>query len=204
MRSLVPIIAAFAMTCVSNVWANGLDDLHAFVSHFQTATGQFTQRVSSSSGKVMQSSGEFAFARPGKFRWTYEKPYLQVIVADGRKLTIYDQDLNQVTVRPLTEALGSTPAAILFGDGALEKNFDLKDAGSHDGLNWLSATPKSHDTTFATIRIGFREGQLAAMELHDALGLTTDLEFVDVLRNAAVRPDTFEFVPPKGADVLQN
>lgn len=198
------VLLALAVSGVPNVWAGGLDDLHAFVANFQSATGQFSQRVASSSGKVSQSNGEFAFARPGKFRWTYEKPYLQVIVADGQKLTIYDQDLNQVTIRPLTDALGATPAAILFGEGNLEKSFDLQDAGSHDGLDWLSATPKTHDTTFAQMSIGFRDGKLAAMELHDALGQTTELGFTDVVRNAAVNPKLFKFVPPKGADVLQN
>ena len=204
LRFFGAVVATLAASGVLSVWAGGLDDLHAFVANFQSATGQFTQRVVSSSGKVSQSSGEFAFARPGKFRWTYEKPYLQVIVADGQKLTIFDQDLNQVTIRPLTNALGATPAAILFGEGNLEKSFILKDAGSHDGLDWLSATPKTHDTTFAQMSIGFRNGKLAGMELHDALGQTTELGFTDVVRNAAVSPKLFKFVVPEGADVLRN
>lgn len=183
--------------------AGGLEALHAFVSQFQTAQGDFTQRASNGH-KVIESSGQFIFARPGRFRWSYHKPYEQVIVADGEKLTIFDRDLNQVTVRKLNDALGSTPAAILFGDNALEKSFLLKDAGSRDGLDWLEATPKTHDTTFERIDIGFRSGELAAMELHDALGQTTQLVFSNVERNIAVTADTFRFVPPPGADVLQN
>lgn len=183
--------------------AAGLDALHAFVSQFQSARGQFLQRASNGN-KVTESSGQFIFARPGKFRWTYLKPYEQVIVADGEHLTIFDRDLNQVTVRKLTDALGSTPAAILFGDAPLEKTFDLKDMGTRDGLDWLEATPKSHDTTFQSIEIGFRGNELASMELHDALGQTTRLLFTNVERNVAVNADTFRFVPPAGADVLQN
>jgi outer membrane lipoprotein carrier protein len=183
--------------------AGGIEDLHTFVGQFQSARGEFSQRATNGQ-KTTQSSGQFVFARPGKFRWTYQKPYEQVIVADGEKLTIFDHDLNQVTVRKLTDALGSTPAAILFGDNALDKSFDLKDGGSRDGLEWLEATPKSHDTTFARIDIGFRQGELASMELHDALGQTTVLVFTNVQRNAPVTADTFRFVPPPGADVLQN
>jgi outer membrane lipoprotein carrier protein len=198
----VLLVAALAGSPAVAV-AGGLDALHTFVSQFQSARGEFTQSASNGS-KTTESSGQFVFARPGKFRWTYQKPYEQVIIADGEHLTVYDHDLNQVTVRRLTDALGSTPAAILFGDNSLEKSFQLKDAGTRDGLDWLEATPRSHDTTFERIDIGFRQGELATMQLHDALGQTTRLVFTNVQRNAGVTADTFRFVPPPGADVLQN
>jgi outer membrane lipoprotein carrier protein len=71
-------------------------------------------RVENGSSKVVNtSSGSFVFSRPGKFIWTYQKPYEQVIQADGEKLFIYDKDLNQVTTKKLGNALGSSPAAIL-------------------------------------------------------------------------------------------
>ncbi|MGA2550416.1 MAG: outer membrane lipoprotein chaperone LolA [Burkholderiaceae bacterium] len=204
LRRLLGVVLVAGLAGSSTVSrAGGLDALHTFVNQFQSARGEFTQKATNGR-KTTESSGQFIFARPGKFRWTYLKPYEQVIVADGDKLTIFDHDLNQVTVRKLTDALGSTPAAILFGDNALEKSFDLKDAGSHDGLDWLEAIPKSHDTTFQKIDIAFRQGELAAMELHDALGQTTQLRFTNVERNVPVNADTFRFVPPKGADVLEN
>lgn len=185
--------------------ADALDDLRAFATQTKTAKGSFTQRVVSRTRKASTpASGDFVFARPGRFRWTYRKPYEQVLVADGEKLSIYDKDLNQVTVRKLGDALGSTPAAILFGSGDLDKSFDLKDTGVRDGVSWLEATPKGCDTTFERIAIGFRNGELAAMELHDALGQVTMLDFSDVVRNPKVDPSTFVFTPPKGADVLQN
>ncbi len=203
-------LLVFAL-CLGPLWigptlpaeAGGLEALHSFVSQFQSARGEFVQRVSNGQ-KTTQSSGQFIFARPGKFRWSYQKPYEQVIVADGERLTVFDRDLNQVTVRKLNDALGATPAAILFGDNALDKSFDLKDAGSRDGIDWLEATPKSHDTTFERIDIGFRGAELASMQLHDALGQTTELVFSHVERNVPVTADTFRFVPPAGADVLQN
>jgi outer membrane lipoprotein carrier protein len=188
--------------------ANALDDLHAFASQTKTAKGSFVQHVQSRTKASAPTSGDFVFARPGRFRWSYTKPYEQLLVADGEKLSIYDKDLNQVTVRKLGDALGSTPAAILFGSSDLDKSFDLKDAGVRDGVAWLDASPKSkrgdEPSQFEKISIGFRNGELAAMELKDALGQTTLLEFSNVERNPKVDASTFAFTPPKGADVLQN
>jgi outer membrane lipoprotein carrier protein len=185
--------------------ASALDDLHAFASQTRSARGSFTQHVVSRTQRPAQiTSGDFVFARPGRFRWEYTKPYEQLLVADGQKLSIYDKDLNQVTVRKLGDALGSTPAAILFGSSDLDQSFTLTDAGVHDGIAWLDATPKGNDTQFQKVSIGFRDGQLAAMELKDALGQTTMLEFSNVERNPKIDASTFAFTPPKGADVLQN
>jgi outer membrane lipoprotein carrier protein len=200
------IVTAFAalMTCGVAAHANALDDLHAFAAQTKTARGSFTQHVASRTKASAPTSGEFIFARPGRFRWSYNKPYEQLLVADGEKLSIYDKDLNQVTVRKLGDALGNTPAAILFGSSDLDQSFDLKDAGTRNGVAWLDATPKSKDTQFEKISIGFRNGELAAMELRDALGQTTMLEFSNVERNPKIDASTFSFTPPKGADVLQN
>ena len=198
-------VAALFVVTLGVAHANAVDDLRAFAAKTQSAKGTFTQRVTSRSGKAPQvASGDFVFARPGRFRWTYSKPYEQLLVADGEKLSIYDKDLNQVTVRKLGDALGSTPAAILFGSSDLDKSFALKDVGVRDGVAWLEATPKSRDTAFEKVSIGFRNGELAAMELRDALGQVTMLDFADGERNPTVDASTFAFVPPKGADVLQN
>ena len=203
LASLVVAASLFAATGLAQ--ANALDDLKAFASGTQTAKGTFTQTVVSRSARAPQAtSGDFVFARPGKFRWSYTKPYEQLLVADGTTLSIYDKDLNQVTTRKLGDALGGTPAAILFGSNDLDKNFALADAGTRDGIAWLDATPKTKDTAFERISIGFRKGELAAMELHDALGQVTQLVFAGVERNPKVDASTFVFTPPKGADVLKN
>ena len=193
------------LAIVVDARASALDDLQAFATQTKSAKGTFTQRVVSRTQKASPAtSGDFVFARPGRFRWTYSKPYEQVLVADGEKLSIYDKDLNQVTVRKLGDALGNTPAAILFGSNEIDKNFELKDAGTRGGVAWLDATPRGKDTTFERISIGFRNGELAAMELRDALGQITMLDFANVERNPKVDGATFAFTPPKGADVLQN
>jgi outer membrane lipoprotein carrier protein len=156
-------------------------------------------------GKVVETAaGTFVFARPGKFRWTYEKPHKQVLVADGAKLWIHDPDLNQVTVKRMDRALSSTPAALLAGKDDITALFTLRDAGAANGLNWVEAAPKEKDTGFERVRLGLQGRALAAMELHDQLGGRTMLRFLDLKPNAPLAADAFAFTPPKGADVLED
>lgn len=191
------------LSATGAVRADALAQLKQFVEGTHSARGSFTQQVYSKSGRKPQvASGSFAFARPGKFRWTYEKPYAQLLVGDGVKLWVYDQELNQVTTKKLGQALGSTPAAILAGDNAMEKNFQLKDAGSAEGLEWVEATPKATDSSFERVRLGFAGGQLKAMVMNDNFGQTTSLQFGQIERNPSIDPAQFRFVPPKGADVV--
>lgn len=183
--------------------ADALAQLKQFMDGTRSARGSFSQQVVGKSGrKPQQASGTFAFQRPGKFHWVYEKPYAQLLVGDGVKLWAYDQELNQVTVKKLGQALGNTPAAILAGENALERNFVLQDAGSAEGLEWVEATPKGGDSSFERIRLGFVGGQLKAMVLNDNFGQTTSLQFDKLERNPAIDAAQFRFVPPKGADVV--
>nr|WP_315395463.1 outer membrane lipoprotein chaperone LolA [uncultured Duganella sp.] len=189
--------------------ATALDQFKTFVASTKAAKGEFTQRqVKNSNGEaakpVPPSSGTFLFARPGKFIWTYVKPYDQVLQADGDKLYIFDKDLNQVTVKALGNALGSSPAAILFGSNDLEKNFTLSEAGTRDGMEWLKAVPKAKDTSFDQITIGLRDGLPQAMELKDSFGQTSVLTFSKFEKNPALTATSFKFVMPKGADVFNN
>lgn len=195
--------AAVLSCMVGAAHAGALDDLRRFATDTRSATGTFTQSQPRKGQSAGESTGQFAFSRPGRFRWTYEKPYEQVLVADGDKLFIYDKDLNQVTVRSLGSALGESPAAILFGSADLDTRFTLTEAPARDGANWVDAVPKTRDSTFEKVSIAFRDGQLDAMELRDAFGQTSVLKFAGIARNAAVAPELFKFTPPKGADVLQ-
>jgi len=204
--------AAALLIALSPVFAHAsaLDQFKSFVAGTQSAKGEFTQRLVKATGagtdvKVSTpSTGSFIFARPGKFIWLYQKPYEQLLQADGDKLYIYDKDLNQVTVRKLGDALGSSPAAILFGSNDLEKNFALKEGGSKDGLEWLEATPKAKDTTFDRIGIGLKDGVPHAMELRDSFGQVSLLTFSKFEKNPSLPAQQFKFVVPKGADVFNN
>ena len=185
--------------------AAGIDQLRAFLSQTKSARGEFAQRVGGrNSPKVQSSSGTFVFQRPGRFRWTYAKPYEQVIVADGETLYLFDKDLNQVTVKKLAGAIPASPASILFGSNQFEKDFEVRDAGTRDDLEWIVATPRARDTPFDRIEIGFKDGLPAAMQLADSFGQTSQLRFSKVERNPTVDPQTFRFTPPPGADVLDS
>ncbi len=207
------LAGAALMLSASHAFASGTEQLKAFVAQVRSAKGDFTQQIVKAPAKGASaaqalpkasdnSSGTFVFSRPGKFIWTYQKPYQQVLQADGEKLYVYDKDLNQVTERKLSGALGASPAAILFGSNDLDKNYTLRDAGEKGGIDWLEMLPKAQDTQFQRIGIGFRNGTLAAMELHDVFGNVTLLTFMNMQTNPPLKADTFKFVVPKGADVI--
>jgi outer membrane lipoprotein carrier protein len=201
-------LIAITLACAGQASATALDQFKSFVASTKAAKGEFTQRQikkTSSTAKVPPvSSGTFVFARPGKFIWTYSKPYVQVLHADGEVLHIYDKDLNQVTEKKLGDALGSSPAAILFGSNDLDKNFTLSEGGLRDGLEWLNAVPKAKDTSFEQISIGLRNGVPEAMELRDTFGQTSVLAFKNFEKNPVLPAQQFKFVVPQGADVFKN
>ncbi len=183
--------------------AASLQRFSEFINETLTARGEFEQKIFDRNRKLLQESrGTLAFSRPGKFRWSYVKPYAQLIVGDGSKVWIYDEDLKQVTVKKLDQALGSTPAALLAGNNEAMRAFMLSDRGAKDGLEWLEALPRDKESSFERIRMGFSSSGLIVMELVDSLGQTTVLRFASLERNPRLDPGLFRFSPPKGADVI--
>ncbi|HEX5091075.1 MAG TPA: outer membrane lipoprotein chaperone LolA [Burkholderiales bacterium] len=183
--------------------ADALERFRAYLRETHAARTEFEQKVYDRNQRLVQaSSGTFAFQRPGRFRWQIRVPYEQLIVGDGERVWIYDPDLNQVTVRSLGHALGSTPAALLAGSTEVERAFELSEAGQADGLEWLDAKPRDKDAGFERIRLGLSGQGVEAMELQDHFGQTTRLRFSRLVRNPTFEASTFRFTPPKGADVL--
>lgn len=183
--------------------AASVDALKSLLNQTTTARSRFAQVVLDKNNKTLQqATGTMEFARPGRFRWEYNKPYEQVIVGDGTRLWIYDKDLNQVTVRKLDRALGASPAALLAGSNEIDKSYTLKGAGESGGFDWLEATPRTQDTAFERIRLGFGKTGLEAMELKDQFGQTTVIKFSELERNVKIAPDAFKFTPPQGAAVI--
>lgn len=183
--------------------AGAVDRLHQFLASTKTLKAEFAQRVIIKGGrKPQESSGVVAISRPGKLRWDIRKPYPQLVVSDGEKVWIHDSELQQVTVRKVGQAIGSSPAALLSGSNDLERNFTLSEAGEHEGLLWVEALPKSGDSGFERVRIGFAGTDLKAMELQDSFGQTTLIRFSALERNPALPPSTFRFVPPAGVDIV--
>jgi outer membrane lipoprotein carrier protein len=177
--------------------------LQTFIAKTQAMSAQFSQVVYDRKGrKTQEATGSFQLQRPGKFRWTYQKPYEQLIVGDGKRVWIYDKDLAQVTARPFDRAIGESPAALLAGNNEIEKFFNVKETGRTDDLDWVEATPKSQEGSFERVRIGFKGDELQVMELKDRFGQTTLLRFSKLQRNPALPAELFRFTPPKGVDVL--
>ena len=197
------IVAVLCLTVAHVANAGAIDKLHRFLESTKTMRADFAQIVVAKNGKrPQQSTGVMMFSRPGKFRWQIERPYSQLLVGDGMKVWIYDPDLRQVTVKTVGTALGGTPAALLAGDSSLEKNFTLGEAGEREGLEWLEAIPKSQDSGFEKLLLGFAGNDLKAMELFDNFGQTTSLLFSQLERNPSLAASLFRFTPPAGADVI--
>jgi outer membrane lipoprotein carrier protein len=210
-------LAGGLLVVASHAMASGTEALKNFVAQVHSASGEFSQRqikapsAGSASAAMSQlsgpSTGTFSFARPGKFIWDYHTPYEQLLEADGETLFVYDKDLNQVTERKLGNALGASPAAILFGSNDLAAHYTTRDAGVKEGIDWVELTPKDKDTQFQRVGIGFgtgaENGELKAMELHDVFGNVTLLTFSKIVKNPSLPANTFQFTVPKGADVIK-
>jgi outer membrane lipoprotein carrier protein len=208
-RLLTAVVIAASATAS---WADGLKSLEAFMKNSQAGRAEFTPAVTAPSKdgqppRTKNSSGQFEFQRPGKFRFVYTKPFEQTIVADGKTLWLYDADLNQVTQRPQAQALGSTPAAILASASdlkALSADFDLQSAPEQDGLQWVQANPRDRNGQLKSVRVGFAsDGQLAALDILDSFGQRSLIRFTQLQTQASLPASTFEFKVPAGADVLK-
>ena len=199
-----------ALLCGAAARSDAVDTLREFAREAKTGQASFTQTVTSPDGlKKKSSSGSFEFARPNRFRFSYRKPFEQLIVSDGKKVWLHDIDLNQVSVRPYDQALGATPAALLSGSG-LEQDFELSALPARDGLEWARAVPRKRDggsdanaAGVQALHVGFKGRTLAALEIVDAFGQTSLMQFAEVATNVALSEAQFRFVPPKGADVIE-
>ena len=197
------LVACVSMASFATATAAPVDTLREFVRDVKSGHATFTQTVTSPDGaKKKSSSGSFDFARPNRFRFAYAKPFEQTIVADGEKVWIYDRDLNQVSSRRIGQALGATPAALLAG-GSLDKDFELANLPSKDGLEWAEARPRAKDGAFQSVRVGFKGKDLAALEIIDSFGQQSLLRFDAFTANAPVSAEAFRFTPPAGADVIE-
>ena len=205
-------IAAAALVGASS-WAqaDGLTSLEQFMKSSQAGEASFTQTVTSppkdgQAPRVKTSSGSFAFQRPGKFKFVYKKPFDQTIVADGSLLTVYDADLNQVTQRQQTKALGQTPAALLASAAslqALKAEFDLSNGPEADGQQWVQAQPKNKDGQIKSVRVGFKGDELNTLEIEDGFGQRSVVRFVGLKTLPSLPSSAFEFSIPSGAEVIR-
>lgn len=203
---ILPLLAVVALASQARAAdeAPAPAQLRAFLAETVTLEAGFSQVLVDTGDRAQVSEGRFYLHRPHRFRWDYQLPTPQLVVADGEHLWLYDPDLEQATVRRLDDGLSGTPAMLLSGTGELEDSFQLGAAYREDGLDWVELKPHSESADFAGLRVGFDGGQLAAMELMDALGQWTVIRFSELKLNQPIDPALFQFVPPPGADVIRD
>ncbi len=187
------------------LWAHagGVERLKEYFKSTSAMRAQFHQVVEDKQGsKLQEVDGAMQLLRPGRFRWDYQKPYVQQIIGDGSKIWLYDVDLNQVTVRDLSQSIGASPAALLAGNNEMEKYFILKNISRKGDLEWAVASAKDKEGEFDKVFFGFAGDALQEIELHDSFGNRTKIVFANVERNPALNVKSFLFKPPAGADVV--
>ncbi|CAB3831610.1 Outer-membrane lipoprotein carrier protein [Achromobacter animicus] len=184
--------------------ASAQEQLRAFVSTVTSATGSFSQYTVNDQGRTQPAqTGVFSFQRPGKFKWAVQKPYEQLVISDGRQVFQYDPDLAQVTERKVDAAIGTSPAAILFGSGSLEQSFDVSALPAKDGVDWLRAKPRTADAGFSRVDIGMKNNLPVRVELLDSFGQTTRVDLSGIQANPQLPAKEFQFTAPKGVDVVK-
>jgi outer membrane lipoprotein carrier protein len=211
--SLVLAVAMWSLALPAQ--ADSVDLLAQFMKQARSGRADFTQVVTSPSRagqtpRAKTSSGRFEFQRPGKFRFDYRKPFVQTLVADGQTLWLHDVDLNQVTARQQSQALGSTPAALLTGASdlqVLKNDFQFTPEPDRDGLQWVRATPQSPDGQIRSVMVGLRAApngpELAVLDVQDSLGQRSLLTFTGFELNPVLPASTFVFKAPAGVDVIR-
>ena len=183
--------------------ADGVQSLERFFNKVDTYSARFRQVVLDEGLNTLQeTTGRMWIQRPGRFRWEYEPPFEQYIVGDGERIWVYDPELEQVSVRPMSGALGDTPAILLAGRGDLKETFQVKSLGAQGQLEWVQMIPRRKDGGFEDIRIGFEDGRIRLLEMIDGLGQITRVTLSDAEENTPIEADRFQFEPPKGVDVI--
>lgn len=201
---LLALLLALAATAASAGDA-GEARLRDFLANVQSMDGRFRQQVIDSRQQVLEdTSGSVAMQRPGRFRWNYEAPFERVIVSDGEKVWLYEADLAQVTIRRLSSGIGDTPAALLTGKESVLERFKVEKSWREDGLDLVRLVPRSADSDFAAVTLGFEGPALRQLLLADRLGQQTRIDLTGVRTNPRLAPDVFRFVPPPGADVIDD
>ena len=200
-------IISFVLLVFSIMQVHAENDLaiDTFLDGLNSYQAEFTQRLLNEDGEILETvEGKMFLSYPGKFRWSYTDPYVQTIITDSKTLWIHDDDLEQVTIRDISEAIYGTPAAIIITKNRLDEFFELTDLGGLEGANWTMLKPKKEGAEYKDIRMGFRDKDMVMMILNDNLGQTTRIDFKNGIRNDIIESVMFEFNIPEGVDVIDD
>lgn len=203
MKKLI-VSTLFALSTLVPSAYGATNALDRFFSNVLTFKAEFKQVVLDEGlNTIQESSGMLYIQRPNKFRWDYEQPFKQQIVGDGKRIWVYDVELQQVTVYKMDGTLGNTPAILLAGKGNISENFKVKLLGKQGKLDWIQMIPRSKDGGFEDIRVGFEDGKLRMLVMIDSFGNTTRISLRDIRENKRIHKSTFQFKAPKGVDVVK-
>ena len=202
---IIKVLMLLLITTTSYAENKNEDQLSRFLDNMQTLEANFTQTLMDDQGIELESSTGMVFLhRPDKFRWDYKHPYLQTIVTNGETLWIYDEDLEQVTIRDVTSTLESTPAAILGSYEGIDEQFIIIEMGKIEEFDWVELTPRDIESQYDSIRLGFDKDKLGMMVMFDNLGQVTRVDFTQQVINQKLDNDTFNFEPPQGIDIIDD
>lgn len=205
MHRLLHAIVVLSLLAAPAAHAAQGTHLDRFLDGLESFTAAFEQHQYNESGEELEKSlGVVYVQRPGKFHWAYWEPYPQLIISDGRSVWVYDEDLQQVTIRDLTNAIDDSPAAILGGNVDMDKYYVVVDLGRSDALDWLELTPRDTESQYSSVRLGFDGDTLNRMVLFDNLGQKTDIRFLQIVRNPELDASLFTFTAPQGVDVIDS
>ncbi len=210
LRVSIELVAVFALALAQGAGAQpdnskerGFATLDAFLKGVRSLSADFKQELYGADERLIETqSGELSLRRPNRFRWTYAAPSELVVVADGKKLWMYDVELAQVTVAPLDDTVGSSPAMLLSGDRDVRAEFDVLQTFTRDGLDWVKLAPKTGGADFRSVTIGFEGAAPRRLELVDGLNQITRIVLANVVLNPELADGVFEFTPPAGVDVI--
>lgn len=180
------------------------EQLDRFLSEVNSFHARFEQQLFDEYGEPLETaSGEVDILRPGRFNWSYEAPYRQRIVSDGKTLWVYDEDLAQVTINDVELGSVDSPGRLLGDEVDVDASFDVTDLPATDGVQWLRLKPKASGQQFNDIELGLRDGKVVAMRLKDNLGQTTAISFSELVHNPAIDPKNFQFKAPPDVDIIR-
>jgi outer membrane lipoprotein carrier protein len=179
------------------------DRLEQFSAGLETLHASYTQTITALDGQVeSEGSGEVWLARPALFRWVYGGDFPELIVADGERVWLYDEILEQVTVKPQSGLVDDTPLMLLTDLSALDTRFSVTEVGEFEGMQLLELVAISQESEFERVLLGLADHEIRLMAMEDAFGLRTEILFSDVVRNPELEDGLFEFVPPDNTDVV--
>lgn len=203
---ILPVVASLMVMFAGPVpAAESKSRLLDYFAELNSLEADFEQVTLDRQGRDLErSQGRMHIQRPGRFRWSYEVPYEQLIVTDSETLWVYDPDLDQVSVSELDTTVGNTPALLLSTEQPLEDLFRIIGPEHDNGIDWLALEPlDDQESNFTRIFLGFEDDELKVMEIVDGFEQTVQIRFSNIRRDAEIDPALFEFVPPEGVDVVR-